>query len=198
MTRIQTVPEREAGPVGRFAYRFSRRRYGAVSESLKVTAHHRRLLLGYGLFELALDHSRLVDKRLKALAEIKVAALVGCEFCIDIGSRIGRDSGVGEDQLRDLARYEESEAFSPLEKLVLGYAEAMTRTPAEIPEDLFEALREHLGEAPLVELTAAIAWENYRARFNHAFGLGSQGFSGSAYCPLPETAVQPSDTTDHR
>lgn len=190
MTRAKTVPEREAGPVGRFAYRFFKRRYGAVSDSLKVTAHHRRLLLGYGLFELALDRSRLVDKHLKALAEIKVATLVGCEFCIDIGSRVGRESGVGEEQLRDLARYENSAAFSPLEKLILKYAEAMTRTPAEVPEDLFEKLHARLGDGSLVELTAAIAWENYRARFNHAFGLGSQGFSEGAYCPLPETTIR--------
>ncbi len=38
----------------------------------------------------------------------------------------------------------------------------------------------------LVELTAAIAWENYRARFDHAFGIEAQGFSAGAYCPLPE------------
>ncbi len=74
----------------------------------------------------------------------------------------------------------------PLEKLVLEYAQGITRTPAVVEEDLFSALRERLGEAQLVEITAAIAWKNYRARFNHAFGMGSQGFSEGMYCPLPE------------
>jgi len=189
MTRIEGVPEREAGLLGRFAYRFSWRRFGKVAEPLRVTAYHPRLLAGYGAFELALDRSRLVDERLKSLAETKVAATAGCEFCIDIGSALGRKSGVTEEQLRALHRYAESEAFSPLEKLVLEYAESMTGTPAVIREDLFDALRERLDEAQLVELTAAIAWENYRARFNHAFGLGSQGFSGGAFCPLPETTA---------
>ena len=94
-----------------------------------------------------------------------------------------------EAQLRDLPAYEESAAFSPLEKLVLDYAVAMTNTPVEVPDALFARLREHFADAELVELTAAIAWENYRARFDHAFGIGAQGFSEDAYCPLPERAA---------
>ena len=91
-----------------------------------------------------------------------------------------------ETQLRDLPVYRGSAAFSALEKLVLDYATAMTATPVEVPDDLFAALRAHFSEAELVELTATIAWENYRARFDHAFGIEAQGFSEGAYCPLPE------------
>ena len=94
-----------------------------------------------------------------------------------------------EAQLRDLPAYEESAAFSPLERLVLDYAVAMTKTPVEVPEALFAQLGQHFTEAQLVELTAAIAWENYRARFDHAFGIEAQGFSEGAYCPLPERAT---------
>ena len=94
-----------------------------------------------------------------------------------------------EQQLRDLPVYRTSAAFSPLEKLVLDYAVEMTKTPVEVPDALFAALRGQFDEAQLVELTAAIAWENYRARFDHAFGIGAQGFSEGAWCPLPERAV---------
>jgi alkylhydroperoxidase family enzyme len=69
---------------------------------------------------------------------------------------------------------------------VIDYATAMTRTPVEVPDDLFAALRAHFDAAQLVELTAAIAWENYRARFDHAFGIEAQGFSAGAFCVLPE------------
>jgi 4-carboxymuconolactone decarboxylase len=155
MTRIRGVPEGEDGLLGRFAYRFSRRRFGKVAEPLKVTAHHPRLLAGCGTFELALDGSRLVGERLKSLAEMKVATTVRCEFCIDIGSALGRNSGITEKQLRDLRGYAQSEDFSSLEKLVLEYAQGMTRTPAVVEEDLLSALRERLDEAQLVELTAA-------------------------------------------
>jgi alkylhydroperoxidase family enzyme len=68
---------------------------------------------------------------------------------------------------------------------VLDYAVAMTVTPVQVPEELFRALQASLDAAELVELTATIAWENYRARFNHAFGIEAQGFSEGASC-MPE------------
>ena len=85
-----------------------------------------------------------------------------------------------------LPDFETSAEFSILEKLVLRYAVAMTVTPAVIPDQLFDALKSHFNEKQLVELTSAIAWENYRARFNHAFGIEAEGFSAGAFCPLPE------------
>jgi len=69
---------------------------------------------------------------------------------------------------------------------VLDYAVAMTRTPVDVPQPLFDALRAQLSEPQLVELTAALAWENYRARFNRPFLIGPAGFSAGAFCPLPE------------
>jgi alkylhydroperoxidase family enzyme len=69
---------------------------------------------------------------------------------------------------------------------VITYAAEMTKTPVDVPEELFAALSAHFNAAQLVELTATIAWENYRARFNHALDIGAQGFSEGAYCPLPE------------
>src|SRR5215217_1008118 len=80
----------------------------------------------------------------------------------------GEGLGVTDDQLRALPRFRESTAFSPVEKLVLEYAAEMTRTPAVIPDHLYGALSEYFEEAQMVELTAAIAWENHRARFNDA------------------------------
>jgi alkylhydroperoxidase family enzyme len=68
---------------------------------------------------------------------------------------------------------------------VLAYADCITRTPAEIPDLLFDKLRRQFSDAQMVELTATIAWENYRARFNHAFGIESANFSEGAVCALP-------------
>ena len=186
MAQINKVPEREACPFGCLAYKLSRRRFGKEVEPLTVMTHHPRFLLGYGMFEVAFERSNLVDERLKSLAVLKAATMVGCEFCIDVGLALGHAEGVTEEQLRELPDFEWSEAFSPLEKLVLWCAAAVTKTPADVPGELFDALCEHVNEAQLVELTAAIALENYRARFNHAFGIGSQGFSEGSYCAIPE------------
>ncbi len=108
---------------------------------------------------------------------------------MDIGSAVGRAAGVTEEQLRDIAVYKSSPAFSPLEKLVIEYAEEMTKTPVTVKDELFATLKQHFNEAQLVELTAAVAWENFRARFDHAFGIEAQGFSAGAYCVLPEPLV---------
>ena len=96
-----------------------------------------------------------------------------------------RNEGVSDQQLLDLAHFETSPAFSELEKLVLRYAVAMTNTPVEVPDELFAALRNHLTPQQMVELTSAIAWENYRARFDHAFGIEAEGFSEGAVCAVP-------------
>lgn len=85
-----------------------------------------------------------------------------------------------------LPNFESSGAFSGVEKLVLHYAVAMTKTPVELADELFEALRRYFDERQLVELTSAIAWENYRSRFNHAFGIEAEGFYRGALCLLPE------------
>ena len=68
---------------------------------------------------------------------------------------------------------------------MLQYADAMTRTPVEVPDSLFARLRERFSEAQLVELTSAIAWENYRARFDHAFRIEGENFTEGAVCAMP-------------
>jgi len=93
---------------------------------------------------------------------------------------------VTEAQILDLARYRESDAFSALEKAVLDYAVALSRTPADASDELVKRLREDLSDEQLVELTANIAWENFRARFNRGFDVAAQGFSAGAVCPIPE------------
>jgi alkylhydroperoxidase family enzyme len=97
---------------------------------------------------------------------------------------VGRKQGITEQQLLDLPHFETSPAFSEVEKLVVRYAVAMTQTPVEVADDLFAQLRNHFTPRQMVELTSAIAWENYRARFDHAFGLEAEGFSEGAVCPV--------------
>ena len=129
-----------------------------------------------------------MPEKLKLLAATKAAALRGCEFCMDIGSKLSVDGGVTEAQLRALPDYATSGEFSSVEKLVLDLAVGMTRTPVDVSDELFARLREHFDEAQLVELVNEVAIENYRSRFNWAFGIGAQGFVGEgAFCVRPET-----------
>jgi alkylhydroperoxidase family enzyme len=104
---------------------------------------------------------------------------------MDIGSAVSRKQGVTEQQLLDLPHFESSPAFSEIEKLVMRYAVAMTQTPVDVSDELFAELRREFSPQQMVELTSAIAWENYRARFYHAFGIEAEGFSEGAVCAAP-------------
>ncbi len=78
MARIETIRRKDASFVSRILFFAARRRLGRVSEMWEVTAHVARLHLGRGMFELLLDGSRLVPHRLRRLADIKTAMLIGC------------------------------------------------------------------------------------------------------------------------
>jgi hypothetical protein len=71
----------------------------------------------------------------------------------------------------------------------------MTQTPVEVSDALFARLRQKFSDAGLVELTSGIAWENYRARFDHAFGIEGENFSDGAVCALPAHAPEPARRT---
>ena len=110
---------------------------------------------------------------------------------------MGRASGISTEQIANLGNYRTDFNFSELERLVLEYADAMTQTPVEVSDPLFARLRERFSEAELVELTSAIAWENYRARSNRVFGFGSEGFYQSKEKPATEE-IQGFVATDER
>jgi alkylhydroperoxidase family enzyme len=104
---------------------------------------------------------------------------------MDIGSAVGRASGVAPEKQERQHEWKTSPLFDELEQLALELADGMSTTPAQVSDDLFARLREKLDEQQLVELVAAIAWENYRARFNLAFDVQPEGFSEGAVCAIP-------------
>jgi alkylhydroperoxidase family enzyme len=100
---------------------------------------------------------------------------------------VGRkNEGLTEEQLHDMARFESSPHFTDTEKNVMRAAVSLAGAPADISNELFAALKRDLSERQLVELTAAISWENFQSRFNRMFGVEATGFSKGAFCPLPE------------
>jgi AhpD family alkylhydroperoxidase len=192
--RITGRPPEKAGPflrlVGRIARRKTKQMTGRATERMiepmNAYALLPRLLLGYGALEDATSKLHNVPHRTKILAELKAATLSNCEYCIDIGSQIARQSGLTDEELLALPGYRESELFSDVEKLAIDYAVGMSRTPVDVPDELFEQLRAHFDETQIVELTNVIALENMRGRFNLALGIGSAGFTEGMVCAVPE------------
>ena len=99
---------------------------------------------------------------------------------------MSRKVGITEEQLYGLSQFENSPHFSHEEKLALRLALSLTRTPSDVCDELYGELKRGFSEHQLVELTAAICWENYRARFNRTFAIESDGFSKGMFCALPE------------
>lgn len=175
----------------RLCYWFARRRLGRVPIPFGIMAYHRTVLASAAAFELTFERAKCVDVKLKELASIKAASLIGCRFCIDIGAAIARGHGIREAQLLALPTYESSPEFSDLERKVLDYTCQMTETPSVPDPALFHALVAELGVPAVVELTASIAHENFRARFNHAVGAKEEGFSDNMVCILVPDARTP-------
>jgi AhpD family alkylhydroperoxidase len=160
-------------------------RTGNGIEPMEIWAHQPKMMIGMGKFNQAVRKGKSVDQRLKNLVELKGAQMIGCEFCVDLGSQICRNSGFSDEELLALPRYRQSDLFTEREKLALDYAVAVMRTPVEVTDELFGRMREHFSDEQLVELTALLTLVNLD-RFNAAFAIGAAGFSDGMVCVPPD------------
>ncbi|QBI21903.1 carboxymuconolactone decarboxylase family protein [Egibacter rhizosphaerae] len=188
-TRVPPAPIE--GLYGTLMKRFSKKRFGVVPDGLGVLWHNRRVLkasMGMGYKTTRWNEC---DEQLKSFAHMAVASLVGCSFCLDLGYFMAHDEGLEEAKVREIPRWWESELFTPLEREVMAYAEAMSQTPPTVTDDMSAQLLDQLGAPALVELTAFISLANQTARTNVALGIEAQGFSTS--CGLPPMANPSND-----
>lgn len=154
-----------------------RRQLGIVPDSWRALGRVPTVLFGRACGDAVHAQPRHVPEQLAAMATLRAATLVECEFCIDIGSAITEERGIDDRKIQNLARWSESDAFNDTERLVLELTDAMTKTPAVMPSDLVRRLIVELGEEGVIELAATIGHENARARTNRALGVPSQGFA---------------------
>jgi alkylhydroperoxidase family enzyme len=184
------VPKAElTGVYGALLKRMCRKLVGDVPEGVEVMWHHRKVLnfsLGLGRKLQKWDQC---DLQLKSYAHMTVASVVGCGFCLDYGYFEAHNKGLDLAKAREVPRWRESDVFTPLERSVMEYAEAMSQTPPTVTDELSARLLEQLGAPAMVELTNFIALVNFMTRGNVALGLGSEGYA--AACGLAPLA-QPS------
>src|SRR6201996_8112140 len=174
MSRLKGVSDRDAGLGAKIAFFFTRRKLAQMTgletagmlEPLRMYAHIPRLLNAYGKLEQAESKLDILSPRERALAELKSAMTVRCEYCIDLGSQIARGWGLTDEELLGLSDYRNATCFSDLDRLILDYATAVSRTPVEVSDELFDCLRRHFDNAQLVGLTHIITLGNLRGRFN--------------------------------
>lgn len=164
-------------------------RWGIVPEPLEVMSNNPKVAQASFEFGAKVAEWDGCDESLKSFAHMAVAARVGCGWCLDIGYFSAANAGLDLDKASQVPRWREASVFTPLERDVMAYAEAMTNTPPTVTDEMTEGLLEELGPAALVELTSYIGFANFSSRGNVALGVESQGFSAGCEVPLASPAA---------
>jgi alkylhydroperoxidase family enzyme len=154
-------------------------------EPMMIWAYKPKLMTAMGKYNQAVRKPGGVEERIRNLVELKGAQMVGCEFCVDLGSQICRNSGFSDAELLALPSFGSSELFTEQEKVALDYTVAVMRTPVEMTDALFRRAQQHFSNEQLVEITALLTLVNLD-RFNAAFGIGPAGYSEGMVCVVPD------------
>ena len=190
MSNTSRIPKAEiTGLYGYVLKRFSRKLLGDVPEPAEVMWHNRAVLSSYTGFGRKAQKWDQLDPNLKSFAHMAVAAMVGCSWCLDFGYFHAHNEGLDEAKASEVPRWRESSVFTPLERDVMDYAEAMTETPPRVTDDMSARLLQQLGPAAMVELAASVAFANMNTRCNTALGIESQGFSKACTLPLAQPSA---------
>jgi alkylhydroperoxidase family enzyme len=118
-----------------------------------------------------------LDASLASFAVMAAAAEIGCGACLDLNYFMAHDKGLAVEKAREVPRWRQSTVFSPLERRVMEYAEAVCQTPPTVTDEMSAALLAELGADGLIELTARIGFMNLAARSNVALGITSEHFA---------------------
>jgi alkylhydroperoxidase family enzyme len=178
MTGTTRIPPAEVtGLKGIVIKRFAEKMLGMVPTSLGVYWHNQKVLTGMSGLGSKVKKWDACDESLKSFAHMAVASLVGCTWCLDYNYFEAYNQGLDLDKAREVPRWRESDVFTPLERQVMEYAEAMSLSEPAVTDEMVESLRKQLGDAAVVELTAVIAFANFTTRANLALGIESDGFA---------------------
>jgi len=164
---------------------------GAVPEPVEVTYNNPKVAMSSQEFSAGVATWDAADTSLKTFAHMAVAAQVGCSWCLDVNYFLAMHHDLDLAKASQVPRWRESEVFTPLERDVLEYAEAMTNTPPTVTDELSARLLDRLGPAAMIEITAFIAFSNMATRNNVALGIESQGFSAACEIPLAARPANP-------
>ncbi|MEX2552595.1 MAG: carboxymuconolactone decarboxylase family protein [Actinomycetota bacterium] len=190
MSSTLRIPKAEiTGPHGYLLKRLSRKMLGEVPEGAAVMWQNRAVLISSMRVGRKVEKWNRLDPNLKSFANMAVHARVGCSWCLDFGYFQAHNKGLDEAKASEVPRWRESTVFTPLERDVMEYAEAMSETPPQVTDELSARLLEQLGAPALVELTAVVGFANMSSRGNIAMGIESQGFSKACRLPLAQPSA---------
>ncbi|QAY74794.1 carboxymuconolactone decarboxylase family protein [Agromyces protaetiae] len=191
METTRIPPTEVTGLYGAAVKLISRKMLGKVPDSIGVLWHHPAVMKDSMTIGRKVDGWGELDPQLASYAAMAAAATIGCGFCLDLHYFLAHDRGLDEEKVREVPRWREASVFSPLERDVMAYAEAMSATPPAVTDELSARLLDALGPAALVELAGRVGFMNLTARMNVALGIRSSEFA--AECGLAPLAVREAD-----
>ena len=167
MARLNYVEKEQANPEQEKILSQLTQKSGKIANIWKLWSHSPLTLETFMSFYKTLMKGSL-DGKLRELAYIKTSMLNDCAYCAEAHKGVARKIGLTDQQLQEINNYESSGLFSPVEKLVLKYAEELTRT-AKSSNNVVQELKKHLSEEQLVELNLTVGTANLTNRFNMSF-----------------------------
>lgn len=185
MARLDPVPVGARRWSTRLWLWILRRTFGRELRPYPVFAHAPKVVGNVMLMNLLFETGDwTLPFELRKLVHLRVATLIGCEFCKDIIGAIGRKHGAG-GKVDEIANYATAPVFSERERAALGYAEMVTIAPSDISDAQFAELRRLFSDREIVELTAQASFEGFRARMGRSLRIEDDGFGKLPTDQLP-------------
>lgn len=190
MTQTTRIPHAElSGVQGRLLKLAVRKRLGRIPENVAVLWNHPTVFKDMMRAGARTEKWDRVDADLASFAVMAAAAEIGCGACLDLNYFMAHNRGLAVDKARQVPRWRTTSVFTPLERRVMEYAEAICQTPPTVTDEMSAELLADLGADGLLELTARIGFMNLAARTNIALGITSEHFADA--CGLEPLASRP-------
>jgi uncharacterized peroxidase-related enzyme len=167
MARLSYVEKHTANPEQEKILSQLTQKSGKIANIWRLWSHSPLTLETFISFYKTLMKGSL-DGKLRELAYIKASQVNDCAYCAEAHKAVARKLGITEQQLQEVNDFETSSSFTPVEKLVMKYAEELTRT-VKTSETLLQELKKHFSEEQLIELNLTVGTANLTNRFNMSF-----------------------------
>ncbi|WP_422344987.1 carboxymuconolactone decarboxylase family protein [Parasphingorhabdus sp.] len=105
---------------------------------------------GFGFYR---SPNRKLDSKLRELGQIRAGYAVGSQFVYSQHSKAMRFEGFSEEQVKAIPNWSVADCFSPVERAVLAYTDCLVLEHGRVPDGVFDALKDHLSEVEILELT---------------------------------------------
>lgn len=105
---------------------------------------------GFGFYR---SPNRKLDPKLRELGQIRAGYAVGSQFVYSQHSKAMRFEGFSDEQVKAIPNWSVADCFSPVERAVLAYTDCLVLEQGRVPDGVFDALKEHLSEVEILELT---------------------------------------------